>query len=102
MYAGYAQFGHYLYVVGGSARGSKGRPSQLHGATQRLDMTTGHWQVARKLPKARQPALVATSTALYAIGGADNRTATDVVDRLDTTAFGTARWTPIEHLPTGT
>lgn len=95
-FAGSAQRGRFLYVVGGWDNGT--RPVANVTATQRLDTLTGTWSTGPELPGAPADfALAATSSALYAIGGdADGGgfgDASATVRRLELTRWPAGDWT---------
>ncbi|MPZ54461.1 MAG: hypothetical protein GEU79_17325 [Acidimicrobiia bacterium] len=97
---GYAQFGKYLYVVGG--QGDDFPENQT--TTLRLDMETGTWESGPEFTSARADiAFVATDSALYSIGGdADGGGVFDAVttvERLNVTAWPEGEWTEIDPLP---
>jgi N-acetylneuraminic acid mutarotase len=92
--AGFAQLGNFLYVVGGWNNSSPGANSHF---TQRYDMSSDTWETGPEFTSGRADfALGRTTVALYAIGGdADGGgpfDATDLVERLDTTAWPGGAW----------
>ncbi|MPZ51234.1 MAG: S8 family serine peptidase [Acidimicrobiia bacterium] len=102
---GYAQMNQYLYVVGGWSFAS---PETNVTATHRFDMQTGTWERGPDLALGRGDlAVAATDAALYAIGGNPDESespfeGTDVVERLDLTAWPEGSWEPFDPLPAPT
>lgn len=94
--AGFAQQGHHLYVVGGS-------PAAAASASLRLDMITGEWERGPDLGQARYNlGLVATDTAIYALGGGvpgDTARYSDAVERLPLASWPDGTWQPLQSLP---
>jgi N-acetylneuraminic acid mutarotase len=93
-FAGSAQSGRFLYVVGGFGDDS---PAVNVRATQRLDLRSGRWSTGPEL--ADPPAdfaLVATGSALYTVGGdADGggfKDASATVRRLDLARWPAGEW----------
>src|SRR5262249_11015152 len=92
--AGATQIGPFLYLAGGW---DDNAPGINVSATQRLDLSTGTWSVGPRLTSARgNPALVATGTALYAIGGDASgqqyAEQTDTVERLAFSDWAAGGW----------
>ena len=93
-FAGSAQSGRFLYVVGGWDDNS---PAANVRSTQRLDTVTGIWSTGPELPGAPADfALVATGTALFAVGGdADGgefKDASATVRKLDLARWPAGNW----------
>lgn len=101
-FAGSAQSGRYLYVVGGFGDDSPGANVK---ATQRLDTLTGLWSTGPELvdPPA-DFALVATKSTLYTLGGDTDgggfKDASATVRRLDVSRWPGGAWiTETDRLP---
>lgn len=101
VFAGSAQSGRYLYLVGGWDDAS---PAVNVRATQRFDLLTGTWSTGPDLPRAPADfALAVTRTTLYALGGdADGGgyfDASATVRKLDLNWWPAGRWTSARQLP---
>ncbi|MPZ51236.1 MAG: S8 family serine peptidase, partial [Acidimicrobiia bacterium] len=99
---GYTQRDQYLYVVGGRGEAVP----NLETSTLRLDLDSGTWEAGPELPNGRSDmGVIATNTALYAIGGdADGGgpfDATDETTRLELEPWPGGEWTDIDPIPTG-
>jgi hypothetical protein len=96
-FPGYAQAGPYLYLVGGFS----GNYDQNVTVTQRLDMSTGIWEIGPEFTGARAmlPAVV-TAQYLYAVGGDSNGgdwlDAAEQVDQLDLSNWPGGSWQDLE------
>lgn len=102
---GYAQVDNYLYVVGGWSWDST--ESNVR-KTFRFDMQTGEWEEGPDLNVGRGDlAVVATDSALYALGGnpdgsAHGQLGTDAVERLDLSEWPNGEWELYDSLPSST
>jgi hypothetical protein len=99
--AGFAQAGEYLYIVGGWGDAS---PGQNVNQTQRYEMGSDNWETGPTFTSARGDlALALTESHLYAIGGDANGggafDATNVVQKLDHTAWPGGSWEAATSLP---
>jgi hypothetical protein len=99
--AGFAQAGQYLYIVGGWGDAS---PGQNVNQTQRYEMGSDNWETGPTFTSARGDlALALTESHLYAIGGDANGggafDATNVVEKLDHTAWPGGSWEAATSLP---
>jgi len=80
-FAGFAQAGPYIYLVGGLS----GDTNHNTNATQRLDLANGQWELGPEFTSARAGfALSVTDHHLYAIGGdEDGGTDGDTIDLVE-------------------
>jgi hypothetical protein len=103
-FAGFAQAGPYLYVVGGWNNDS---PDTNVAAAQRYDLRTDTWSTGPNLAFPRSDlALAATDVALYAIGGDADVEGDDfffdgstTVERLATADWAGGSWSAFAPLP---
>jgi uncharacterized membrane protein len=92
-FAGYAQAGPYLYIVGGFSGDFDFNVT----ATQRLNLATWEWEIGPTFTSTRAMfAAAITGQHLYAIGGdltgGDFLDATDLVEQLDLTVWPDGSW----------